>query len=152
MSRRGFTMIEILTVVVTAGTLLAVGIRPVSTAYHDWSVRGATGEFVSAHALARATALRFARTAELHIDAAAGRFWVEVDTSAVGGTRDTIGMMHQFDHATLEFSSTRSLICFDARGMTTTRGACEAANVMIVFSSATKEDTVRTTVLGKVLR
>ena len=45
-----------------------------------------------AHSLARSTAVRYARVAELPIDAANARFWVEVDTSGTG-IRDTVGLM-----------------------------------------------------------
>ena len=49
-------------------------------------------------------------------------------------------------------TSTRSLLCFDLRGLTTTRNTCESGDALVEFSMAGRTDTFQTTVLGKVLR
>ncbi len=104
-----------------------------------------------AHSLARSTALQYGRVAELHIDAAYARFWVEVDTNSTG-VSDTVGPLHDLGGGQLTMTSNRSLLCFDARGMATARDACDPGDATITFSLQGRGDTVTITALGKVLR
>ena len=140
-------MLIVLTVM---GIIVAVGMPSMVNAYRQRATRGAVDRLAMAHGLARATALRFGRVAELHIDAANGRFWIEVDTSGTG-IRDTVGLMTDLG-GQVTMTSTRSLLCFDSRGLTTTRNACESGDALVQFSMAGRTDTFQTTVLGKVLR
>ena len=146
----GFTLIEMLIVLTVMGVILAVAMPNMVTAYRLRATRGAVDRLAMAHGLARATAVRFGRVAELHIDAANGRFWIEVDTSGTG-IRDTVGSMNDMA-GQVTMTSNRTLLCFDLRGLTTTRGACEAGDALVTFSSRGRTDTLQTTVLGKVLR
>jgi len=146
----GFTLIEMLIVLTVMGVMVAVALPSMVTAYRQRATRGAVDRLAMTHSLARATALRFGRVAELHIDAANGRFWVEVDTSGTG-IRDTVGLMNNLT-GQVTMSSNRSLLCFDSRGLTTTRNACESGDALVQFSLAGRTDTFQTTVLGKVLR
>jgi len=52
----------------------------------------------------------------------------------------------------LQMTSSRALLCFDARGIATTVGSCEPGDAQVVFTDGTMADTVNTTALGKVLR
>ncbi len=146
----GFTLIEMLIVMTVMGVILAVSLPSFVTGFRQRATRGAVDRFAMSHGLARATAVRFGRVAELHIDAANGRFWVEVDTSGTG-VRDTIGVVNDFG-GQVAMLSNRTLLCFDLRGLTTTRGACEAGDALVQFSLQGRTDTLQTTVLGKVLR
>ena len=147
---KGFTLIEMLIVITVMGVIVAVAMPSMVTAFRQRSTRGAVDRLAVAHGLARATAVRYGRVAELHIDATNKRFWVEVDTSGTG-IRDTIGTVSQLD-GQLSMSSTRTVLCFDLRGLTTTRGTCEAGDALVQFSLQGRTDTLQTTVLGKVLR
>ena len=147
---KGFTMLEMLIVMTVMGVILAVSLPSMVTAFRQRATRGAVDRLAMAHGLARATAVRLGRVAELHIDAANGRFWVEVDTSGTG-IRDTIGVMNDLG-GQVTMLSDRTLLCFDLRGLTTTRGACEAGDALVQFSLQGRTDTLQTTVLGKVLR
>ena len=146
----GFTLIEMLIVLTVMGTLVAILLPSMVTAYRQRATRGAVDRLAMTHALTRATAIRSGRVAELHIDAANTRFWVEVDTSGTG-IRDTVGLMTDLA-GQVTMTSTRSLLCFDSRGLTTTRNACEAGDALVEFSLEGRTDTLQTTVLGKVLR
>ncbi len=147
---KGFTLVEMLIVLTVMGVIAAVALPSLATAYRQRATRGAVDRLAMAHSLARATAIRFGRVAELHIDAANSRFWVEVDTSGTG-IRDTVGLING-PGGQVTMSSNRSLLCFDARGLTTTRGVCESGDVLVQFSLLGRTDTLQTTVLGKVLR
>ncbi len=146
----GFTLIEMLIVITVMGVLATILMPSMVTSFRQRATRGAVDRLAMTHSLARATAVRFGRVAELHIDAANGRFWVEVDTSGTG-IRDTVGLMNDVA-AQVTMSSDRSLLCFDSRGLTTTRNACEAGDALVQFSMQGRTGTFQTTVLGKVLR
>ena len=79
----GFTLVEMLVVITVMGTLAAVLMPSMVTAFRQRATRGWVDRLTMAHGLARATALRFGRVAELHIDATNKRFWVEVDTDTL---------------------------------------------------------------------
>ena len=49
-------------------------------------------------------------------------------------------------------TSNRALLCFDARGISSTMGSCESGDAKVIFSDGAMSDTVTTTILGKVLR
>ncbi len=147
---KGFTLVEMLIVLTVMGVIVAVAMPSMVTAFRQRATRGAVDRLAMAHSLARATAIRFAQVAELHIDAANTRFWVELDTSGTG-IRDTVGLMTDLA-GQVTMTSTRSLLCFDSRGLTTTRNACESGDALVQFSLQGRTDTFQTTVLGKVLR
>ena len=151
--RNGYTLVELLTVIVIAGVAASIGMPLLTKSYPQRAVRLAGDQFVSAHALAKATAIRYGRLAELRIDAAGRRFWVEVDTSSTGVVqKDTIGPIRSVIDGGLIMSSDRSLLCFDARGMPSLRTGCQAANTVVTFAMGSSARSVRTTALGKVLR
>jgi prepilin-type N-terminal cleavage/methylation domain-containing protein len=155
MRNSGFTLIEMLIVVLLLGIMVGLAVPPLAVWYRGRAVRGAADDFVSAHTVTRTTAVRFGRLAELHIDQATNTFWVVVDTTDAG-VQDTIGPIRDMP-SDVTFTSTRDLLCFDSRGLpserTTSQGqSCDPADVTLVFSSASESRTVTTTALGKVLR
>ena len=151
--RRGFTMIETLIVLTIFAIVAAIGGPKLSAALQRRTSSSAADQFVATHSLARSTALRFARVAQLHIDAPGKRFWVDVDTSANGiGQRATIANVRDVTSPGLTMSSTRTLICFDARGIASTAGSCQTGDAKVIFAEGTTADTIVTTALGKVLR
>jgi len=153
MNRRGFTMIESIMVVAIIGVVAAIGGPKVSSALQRRTTASAADQFVVAHSLTRSTALRYGRIAQLHVDTAGHRFWVDVDTSANGiGQRATIANIRYVDDVGLQMATNRALLCFDARGIASTAGSCESGDAKVIFSDGVVADTVSTTSLGKVLR
>ena len=151
--RRGFTMIETIMVLAIVAVVAATGGPKLSAALQRRTSTSAADQFVLTHSLARATAVRFARVAQLHIDGAGRLFWVDVDTSANGiGQRATIAYVRDVSASGLTMSSNRALLCFDARGIASTSGSCEPGDAKVIFSDGATADTVVTTALGKVLR
>ncbi len=148
---KGFTVIELMTAVVIVGITTAFGAPRLLEQMGSAQRRSATHQFVSAHTLTKATAIRYGRVAELHIDVSGQRFWIEVDTSFGGGVTDTL-RMHDYYEDDLAMASNRSMVCFDGRGLPSTAGACEAADGTVVFAQSSQADTVRFTLLGQVLR
>jgi prepilin-type N-terminal cleavage/methylation domain-containing protein len=151
--RRGFTMIETLMVLTVLVIVAAIGGPKLSAALHRRTSSSAADVFVLTHSLSRSTALRYGRVAQLHIDASTRRFWIDVDTSANGiGQRATVANVRDVTGSGLSMTSTRTLLCFDARGMASTAGSCEPGDAKVIFVDGATADTVSTTILGKVLR
>jgi prepilin-type N-terminal cleavage/methylation domain-containing protein len=153
MGRSGFSMIELAIVCTVLGVIAMIAVPRLLVAFRQQATTVAADRFVRAHELTRATAVRYGRVAQLHIDPVGGRFWVDVDTSGTS-IRDTVGPIHyDLKDLQVQMASPDSLMCFDARGLpSTTASKCQVQNVMLVFSSSGRYDTVTITTLGKVLR
>jgi prepilin-type N-terminal cleavage/methylation domain-containing protein len=152
-NRRGFTVIESVMVLSIIGIVAATGGPTISSALQRRTTDSAADQFALTHALTRSTALRYGRVAQLHIDPAEQRFWVDVDTSANGvGQRATIANVRYVSDAGLHMTSDRALLCFDATGIASTQGSCESGDANVIFSDGVVADTVATTILGRALR
>ncbi len=153
MKRRGFTTIDLVVATMLIGMVASIAIPSIVGVRERLAVRHAADELIAAHSLARATAIRYGRVAELHFDAAATRFWIEMDTSATRtGVTDTIGTVRDVSADGLTMTSTQSLVCFDAKGLGTPIWGCPGTAATVVFSRAGEADSVTMTALGKALR
>lgn len=151
--RRGFSMIEAIMVMTVIGIVAVIGGPKISAALQRRTTASAADQFVVTHSLARSTALRYGRVAQLHIDVTGQRFWIDVDTSANGiGQRAVIANVRYINDSGLQMTTNRALLCFDARGIASTAGSCESGDANVIFSDGVMADTVATTLLGKVLR
>jgi Tfp pilus assembly protein FimT len=154
--RSGFTTIELVIVFVVFGIMAALAGPKFYDAFIAAETRTAADRFVRATELARATAVRFGRDAEVHIDAAGKRFWVTVDTTVnLTGVKDTIGPIQNLADTKLTITANPAadtLICFDIRGIRSTRGLCQGGGLAVLFSYTNRVDSVQITTLGKVLR
>lgn len=148
--RNGYTVLELVIILTIVGVITAIVGPSLSAAFEQRSTQGAVDRLMTAHALTRATATRFGRVAELHIDTANVRFWIEIDTSGTG-IMDTVGLVHDLAEQ-VTMRSDRSLLCFDSRGLMTTRNTCESGDALVQFSFGGNTDTFQTTVWGQVVR
>ncbi len=148
----GITLADLAVTLAFVGVVLAIATPPLAKLYKRNATRLAAGEFVTTHRLARSMALEYGRVAELHIDAAGDRFWVEVDTGYAGGVSDTIGQVRNIGEFGVGITSNRSLLCFDSRGLPTVRSYCDEADALVVFTREDKSDTVKISAFGKLLR
>jgi Tfp pilus assembly protein FimT len=147
----GFTIIQLITVFVMFSLMLLIAIPKLNSAFRQRSVSTGSDRLVLAHTLARSTALRYGRVAQLHIDPTNKSFWVDVDTTGAG-QREIIGGVQTVAVPGLTLTATRQLLCFDARGLATTRGGCTGGADTVVFTLSERSSTVIITSLGKVLR
>jgi Tfp pilus assembly protein FimT len=150
-SERGLTLTEAVITLVVVGILLAVAVPKLLPDFRQRTVATAADRLILAHSLARATALRYGRVARLNLDPTNRRFWVDVDTSGTG-LRQIIGSMQYVNTPGLTITATRTLLCFDARGVATSRGGCSGAADTVTITLDDRSTTLITTSLGKVLR
>lgn len=150
--RHGFTLLEMTFILIILGVAVSSAAPPLMRWQKNAEIASSIDRFERTHELARVTSIRTGRVSELHIDEVNQRFWVEVDTSGAGVT-DTVSMAFELPEQ-ISFESDRSLLCFDARGLPTTAGACETPDAEIVFTvqPGDQVDTTRITLLGKILR
>ena len=152
-NRRGFSLLELIITMSLLAVIAAMGTPRLSGELRRRTTQVAVDQFVTAHSLARSTAVRYGRVAQLHIDAPTRRFWVDVDTTGNGaGQRAIIWYVRDLTQPGLVMTSNRSLLCFDARGMPSTNLPCESADAQIIFTASDKADTLTTASLGKILR
>lgn len=89
--RRGFTLIEVLIVVVIAGLMLRVALPYVQVGMAKANVTGALGAIASLHALARTSAVQKGRTAVLVVNHADGTALVLLRQTGSATAVDTVG-------------------------------------------------------------
>src|SRR5690348_1723872 len=120
-ARPGFTLAETVVSLMIVSLLMAFTVPKFESLYSASASRSAADAFVRAHELSRATATRFGRDAAIHINASKASFFVDVDTNG-SGRRDTIGGIASFTSQGVTLTSTDTLLCFDMRGLRTSRG------------------------------
>ena len=146
----GYTAVEMVAVLTIAAILMAVAGPSLTRIHSSAQLRQAVDALAANHSLTRATAVRNGCVAELHIDPATDRHWVQVDTG-VNAVTTIVGPIVHFKQGDLV--SNRTLLCFDARGMPTGAGACDPANATVAFVHANgSADTLRITGLGRIQR
>lgn len=149
----GFTLLDIVIVVTLVGLLAGITFPQIGAMQTRFAIRGYVNTFMSAHAMARTTAVRQGGVAELHIDATNDLFWVEVDTTIDGsGVMDTVGVVVDVSEFGVDLSSTQTLLCFDGRGLASTAAGCATAGAVVAFTRGDEADTITTSALGKILR
>ena len=151
-SGEGFTLVEVVAVMLTMGVLAAIAFPSLARALARAKVGTTRDVFFSAHSLARLVARQYGRNSELHVDPLGSTFWVTIDTASLPGlTRlDTIGpVIDVGEQFGVKLISNRRLLCFNTRGLGTPAGACELPNATIVFSIGTVADTATISRLGR---
>ena len=149
----GFTILDIIIVITIVALLAGITFPQIGKMQTRFAVRGYVNTFMSLHSMARTTAVRQGRVAELHIDAANDLFWVEVDTTVDGsGVMDTVGVVVDVSDMGVDLRSSQTLLCFDGRGLASTAAGCATGGAAIAFIRGAEADTIATTPLGKIRR
>jgi hypothetical protein len=135
--------------------LLGLSLPLASAVTGRFKVGSARNAFANTYARARAAAVQYGREGRLHIRVDQGQFWVEVDTGVPGAMlADTIGRVV---HLSTEYSgvtmfSPKDTLCFDARGLAYSGGACDTHDAIITFSRWDRVDTVQLSLGGTIVR
>lgn len=147
--RAGFSLPETIVALALVGLVVGVGVPRLFGTRDQLSVRSAADRFAQTYALTRSTAARFGTIAELHIDRSGARFWIQVGRGSEAV--DTLRMVDDLGRG-VELVPGWTVLCFDARGLPTTAGACESPSGRIEFRSPTVSESLTITPLGKILR
>lgn len=159
-TKSGFTTLELLTVTMLFGLMAAVAGPKFYASFAATTTRTTADRLARSAELARAAAVWYGRDAELRVDTATKKFWVQVDTTAnLTGVKDTIGVVQNLTATRVGMSlnlggasASSAVLCFDVRGMRSTRSPCQSGSVVVAFALDSRADTVQVTTLGKVLR
>lgn len=145
---QGFSLVELILVLLITSVILSITMPTLVFVQGQLEARGASRRFAAAHSLTRSTAIRHAGIASLRIDPYLHQFWIQVDT---GAASDTVSFHDGFPSG-MTMSSNRNRVCFDSRGLSTTRAGCEPGDVQVSFEVAGHTEVIQSTVLGRLLR
>ncbi len=149
--RGGFTLIEVMVIVLIIGVLSAIAAPPVAQIRESARLQNGRHMVTSALSLARATGPRWGRVAVLRIDTVLDAMWVVVDTGDVSRSDTLVARTFRFaDDLGVELESNRSALCFNARGIGTTGVECPATGGRILVTTGGRADTLELTSVGRV--
>jgi prepilin-type N-terminal cleavage/methylation domain-containing protein len=147
-SYRGFTLVEMVVVMVFAGVMLSLVAPRIGDSMRRGDVRAARNLVVSKHTTARATAVQRARATRFLFS---GGNLVIRSQHPVTGATVTIGTpLSLYDHYGVTVSvipATRDSVVFDARGL-----GIESGVTSIIISKNGYADTVQFSSMGRVLK
>jgi prepilin-type N-terminal cleavage/methylation domain-containing protein len=113
--RGGFTLAEILIVLVIIGIALAMAVPRMQAALHQSSVQSALNNVASDVTLARLRAVRTATRTALVVNAAGTGYMVVVDPAGAVDTFKTVSFATEYRGLTL--SPVNDTVIFDSRGL-----------------------------------
>ena len=117
LSHPGFTMIEMLMVIVLIGALLAISLPYFRSSTAKSSVRGAADVIASLHSLARTAAVQRGRTARLVVPTGGNKALV-IALKATGSGVDTVGSVADLAQMFgVTVTTTRDTVTFSPRGI-----------------------------------
>lgn len=148
-------MLELAMVMLVIAVVLGLSLPIASALAGRFRVGSARDAFINTYARARAVAVQYGREGRLHMEADLGRFWVEIDTGVPGATAsDTVGRVVDIarEYGGVTMFSPRRVLCFDARGLAYSGGACEPHDAVLVFTRLDRADTVQLSLGGTVVR
>ena len=143
--RRGFTMVELIIVLVVGTILTTMAMRAISDYQMSTSVSQARQVFLSMHARARAQAIELGQDVELKIDTANDSVYV----ASGGVTLTGVGVRTQFG-VDIQGSGTHT-VCMNSRGFADTSCNSFSTTLSLVFAQGSEADTVQVLPLGQVL-
>jgi len=150
--RAGFSLLEVLVTLVLLSMIYAIAIPSIGRTRVKASVHNSSQAVIGAISLAKAAAVRFGRPSVLRLDSSRDRVWVEVDTTLAGtGRLDTLGYFSFREELKVDLKTNRTALCFDGRGIGTTRTACPQAGAVIIVALNQSADTVFVSPLGRVI-
>jgi len=145
----GFTIIEMLMVIIIAGIMMAVAIPILRTSSPRTAVHGAGDEISRLYATARATSIQRGKTAWLVLDPSASTVMVTARKVAATGI-DTIAQPDNLNtRYSVTFTTSDNSLVFTPRGI-----GANLSTTMVIISSTTGGivDTVRIYPTGKIQR
>lgn len=145
---RGFTLVEMLMVVVLIGIMLTVALPYFRGSTGKGAVRGAVDAIVSLHSVAKTVAVQRGRTTRLVMSAGNGTMVVVANKVGTTTGVDTIGRVENLNNRfEVTFTTTRDTLLFSPRGV-----GLDPGTTTIIVSKGTARDTVTISAGGRLFR
>lgn len=142
---RGFTLIELMIVIVLIGAMAAFAFPRIGDAVTQQGVRSARGAFVALLAKTRGTAIQRGSNASLIISGT--RVYVEATHPVKRDSVQRVGVMEDFGtRYKVTISPTSDTILFDARGI-----GREANETVITMTRGAYSQTLKVSRIGRVI-
>lgn len=150
--KAGFSLLEVLITLILLSMVYAIAIPSIGRTRVQASIHNSSQAVIGTISLAKAAAVRFGRPSVLRLDSSRDRMWVEVDTTLAGtGSTTTLGYFSFREELKVDLKANRSALCFDGRGIGTTRAACPQTGAVIIVTLNQRADTVFVSPLGRVI-
>jgi type II secretory pathway pseudopilin PulG len=143
--RRGFTVVELIIVIMVGIILTTIAMRTMSAFQTRTSTTQARQVFLAMHARARAQAIEFGQDVRLRIDAGQDSIWVELD----GRTLSGVGLASQLG-VDIQGSGTHT-VCMGPRGFAKTTCNSFQSPLTLVFAQGANTTSVQILPLGQVV-
>lgn len=147
--RRGFTLVELMVVVVLVGVLMRFALPFFRTGTTKSDVRGAADAAAAIHELTKQTAIQRSRVTRMVMDRSASTM-VAVANKVSGSGVDTVGKVVSLASrfgVTFTTSPTRDTLIFTPRGIGT-----ESSDTKIIITKGGFYDTVSVSSAGRLIR
>ena len=142
LDKKGYSLVEVLIVLVIAGVLLNVSLKSTGSVTARLSVNLAQHSFVALHARARAHAVERGTSVDFHVDPVGDSAWVEIDGETLEVAR--------FD-AVDPAASGAITVCMSPRGIADTRCNSFSAVETETFEARGESSSLDILPLGKVI-
>lgn len=142
---RGFTVIELIVAIVVAGILAGIALPAFGGVRSALAVRDAQQALASLQARARAHAVEFGQTVELHVDVSGDSMWIERNDTTLESV--DLGADRGVD---IQGAATHVTLCMNSRGYGDSGCTSFSSAVTISFVSAGETATVEILPLGQV--
>ncbi len=148
--RGGFTLIEMVTVIVIGGVVTGIALNSFSRLQGQMNTRSAQSNFMGIHAQARAFAVERGVPVRLVVDEANDRVRIEVPTPDGVDIRNELDFRETFS-VDLVTGQGSVNICFTPRGIANPNcaGAFTGASLLVQFNAANRTRTVRVFPMGQ---
>jgi prepilin-type N-terminal cleavage/methylation domain-containing protein len=142
----GFTIIELLMVVIVVGVMMGVAFPYLRRSSDRGGVTEAVVAMSTLHARAKLASVQRGRVTRLRLNASGSTMWI-VATKASGSGLDTIGPIENVNtRFGVTFTTTRDSLVFTPRGIGT-----ETSGTTIIVSKGTAADTITVTAAGRLI-
>lgn len=142
----GFTIIELLMVVIVVGVMMGVGIPYLMRSSDRGGVTAATVAVSTMHARAKLAAIQRGRLTRLKMNTSTSRMWI-VATNAAGTGTDTVGNVEDLaSRFGITFTTTRDSLVFTPRGI-----GSETSGTTIILRKGSARDTITVSAAGRLI-
>jgi prepilin-type N-terminal cleavage/methylation domain-containing protein len=154
MRTRGFTLIELMVVIVVVGIILTYGFPKIRALLIKNDLRSARSTLFTAIQQAKTWAVNDGRATTVRVNPATGALWITASPTRLSGhTVDTVGSLRNLTDAygaTLTTPTSQDTFAFDHRGLLTPVGS--STQQIIVVSRSGYRDSVMINGYGRITK